>query len=391
MLKLAIIGANYLQLPLVMKAKEMGFETHVFAWEEGAVCKDIADYFYPITITDIDSIHSECQKIQPVGIVSIGSDLATVAVNTIADRMGLIGNSLACTKVSTDKFLMRSCLSSAGLRCPSFIRIASAEPDLDYSTLSYPVIVKPVDRSGSRGVSKVDGQDGLWEALNKARSESLIGDIIIESYIEGRELSIEAISWRGEHHILQYTDKVTTGPPHFVEMSHHQPALLTELERNKLHDTVISALDALMITNGASHTEVKFDQDGEPTIIEVGARMGGDCIGSDLVSLSTGYDFVKAAIDVSTGKFRSQTVSDIAYSGIHYVFAQPGMLRGILFKGDEYVEKHDILVPMESRITKVIDSTQRAAYYIYKSDHRVEYDSTQLVLLTQEEIDDTIQ
>lgn len=390
MSKLVIIGANYLQLPLVMKAKEMGFETHVFAWEEGAVCKDIADFFYPITITDIDKIYLECKKILPKGIVSIGSDLATVAVNTIADRLGLIGNSLHCTKVCTDKFLMRSQLFSAGLRCPSFVRVSAAEPDPDYSTLSYPVIVKPVDRSGSRGVSKVDGQDELSEAIRKARSESLIGDVIVESYIEGRELSIEAISCRGEHHILQYTDKVTSGPPHFVEMSHHQPALLTELERDKLHDIVIAALDALMITNGASHTEVKFDQDGNSTIIEVGARMGGDCIGSDLVSLSTGYDFVKAVIDVSTGEFHSQTVSDIAHSGIHYVFAQPGILRGILFKGDEYVEKHEILIPMESRITKVVDSSQRAAYYIYKSDHRVEYDPAQLVLLTQEEIDDTI-
>lgn len=391
MSKLVIIGASYLQLPLVVRAKEMGFETHVFAWEEGAVCKDAADFFYPITITDIDGIYLVCKKIRPMGIVSIGSDLATIAVNTIADRLDLIGNSLHCTKVCTDKFLMRSCLSSAGLSCPAFVRVTAAEPDLDYGTLSYPVIVKPVDRSGSRGVSKVDGQAGLREAIEKARSESFIGDVIVESYIDGRELSIEAISWKGKHYILQCTDKVTSGPPHFVEMSHHQPALLTDLERNKLHDTVISALDALIITNGASHTEVKFDKDGNPTIIEVGARMGGGCIGSDLVRLSTGYDFVKAVIDVSIGKFHIPTVSDIAYSGIHYIFAEPGILRGILFKGDEYVEKHEILVPMESRITKVIDSTQRAAYYIYKSDHRVEYDPTQLVLLTQGEIDDAIQ
>ena len=388
--KLVIIGANYLQLPLVLKAKEMGFETHVFAWEEDAVCKDVADFFYPISITVIDRIYLECNKIQPQGIVSIGSDLAIVAVNTIAERLGLIGNSLDCTKVCTDKFLMRSRLSSAGLSCPSFLRLTAADSELDNGSLSYPVIVKPVDRSGSRGVSKVDEPNGLWEAIQIARSESLHGDVIVEAYIEGRELSIEAISWRGEHRILQYTDKVTTGPPNFVEMSHHQPAILTELEKNKLHDTVIAALDALMIENGASHTEIKFDKDGESIIIEVGARMGGDCIGSDLVPLSTGYDFVKAVIDVSTGEFHHQSVSDIAYSGIHYVFANSGTLRGILFKGDEYVESHEVLVPIGSRITKVIDSSQRAAYYIYKSDHKIVYDPDQLVLISKEEFDDTI-
>ena len=106
--KLAIIGASYLQKPLVEKAKEMGFETHIFAWEEGAVCKNIGDYFYPVSIREIDTILEQCKKIKPTGIVSIGSDLAMIAVNTIAHELGLIGNSIKSTKLYTNKYVIRS-------------------------------------------------------------------------------------------------------------------------------------------------------------------------------------------------------------------------------------------------------------------------------------------
>ena len=114
---LAIIGASYLQKPLVLKAREMGFETHVFAWEDGAICKEVADHFYPISITEVDEICDICQRIQPKGIVSIGSDLATVAVNRVAEKLGLIGNSLACTEVTTNKYLMRERLKTGGIPC----------------------------------------------------------------------------------------------------------------------------------------------------------------------------------------------------------------------------------------------------------------------------------
>ena len=92
MKKLAIIGASYLQLPLVKKAKEMGIETHCFAWKEGAVCETFADFFYPISITERGKILEVCQKIKINAITSIGSDLAVSTVNYIAESMSLIGN-----------------------------------------------------------------------------------------------------------------------------------------------------------------------------------------------------------------------------------------------------------------------------------------------------------
>ena len=90
--KLVIIGAGEFQLPLIKKAKEMGYETHVFAWAEGAVGKDFADYFYPISITEKEIILEQCKQINPQGIVSIGSDLAVLTVNYVARSLHLPTN-----------------------------------------------------------------------------------------------------------------------------------------------------------------------------------------------------------------------------------------------------------------------------------------------------------
>lgn len=381
--RLAIIGASYLQKPLVLKAKQMGFETHVFAWEEGAVCRDMADHFYPLSITDKKAILDVCKEINISGVVSIASDLASVTVNHLAVSLGLIGNSIECTSVTTNKYLMRRRLKEAGIACPGFVKCTQAEaPEIVY-LLDYPVIVKPVDRSGSRGVSLVEKASELSQAIDYACRESLSGEAIIEEYISGREISVEAISWQSRHYILQYTDKETTGAPHYVEKGHHQPACLTQCETNSVSEMVLNALDALGIDFGASHTEIRFDSNGKPFIIEVGARMGGDFIGSDLVELSTGYDFVKGVIEVATGSFVEPVISKHRHAGIHYIYPKPGMLSGVVFKGSDYVVSHDVLVPMGSTISTICESSQRPAYYIYKSDRRIEYDPYELLLLTE--------
>ena len=105
MKKLAIIGASYLQEPLIEKAKSMGIETHVFAWAAGDVGEKSADYFYPISIVEKDEILKRCREIGIDGICTIASDLAVITVNYVANNMGLTANSIACTEKSTNKFL----------------------------------------------------------------------------------------------------------------------------------------------------------------------------------------------------------------------------------------------------------------------------------------------
>ena len=384
MQKLAVIGASYLQKPLVLKAREMGFETHVFAWEDGAVCKEVADHFYPVSITEVDEICDICQRIKPQGIVSIGSDLATVTVNRVAEKLGLIGNSLECTEVTTNKFMMRERLKDSSIPCPKYWLAGKNGSDLDVKPKDFPLIVKPVDRSGSRGVSLVRDESELVEAIQAARERSFSAQVIIEQFIEGRELSVESISWQGRHYILQFTDKETTGAPHYIEKTHHQPAELSVSQKESLVRLTRKSLDCLGVQNGASHSEFKIMESGEMYLIEVGARMGGDCIGSDLVRLSTGYDFVRGVIEVAVGSFEEPVLSQPAHAGIHYVFPQPGTLREVLFASSPQVVRHEVFVETGDTVDPVLDSSQRPAYYIYQGKQRLPYDPSVLRLITKE-------
>ena len=107
MKKIVIIGANDFQKPLIQKAKEMGYETHVFAWREGAAGAEDADFFYEISITEKDQILDICRKIQPDAVATIGSDLANITVQYLAEELGLPGNSRECIRNSNNKASMR--------------------------------------------------------------------------------------------------------------------------------------------------------------------------------------------------------------------------------------------------------------------------------------------
>ncbi len=383
MSRIAIIGASYLQLPLVVKAKEMGLETHVFAWEQGAVCKEAADYFYPISVTDINSILDICKKIKPIGVISIASDIASVTVNHIADKFGLIGNSFESTRLSTNKFLMRTEFLNNGLPCPRFMKYTEPFNSKLMQELNYPLIVKPVDRSGSRGVTLVNEFLHLNAAIKEAEKESFSNTVIIEEFIDGREISVETISWEGCHYILQYTDKETTGKPHFIEKAQHQPAKLAPELKNKIYQIVKHGLDTLKIKYGASHTELKITPDDEVFIIETGPRMGGDHIGARLVPLSTGYDYLKAVINVSMGKFEEPKLLDDKYSGIYYIFPKPGVLNAVEFNNDEHIVEYDVLINIGEIVEDIKDSSQRAAYYIYQSDYKPDFNPHALILTTR--------
>lgn len=297
--KLIIIGAGVFQIGLINKARDLGYETHVFAWTEGAVGREQADFFYPISIVEKKQILKIARKIKPAGVISIASDLAVTTVNYLASELGTVGNSLHSSLVSTNKFEMRRAFTLKGIPCPKF-RLVDKDFDPDQIAMSYPLIVKPVDRSGSRGVAKVTNAEELNAAIQIAQAVSFRQQVIVEELIKGQEYSMEMISYRGEHQFLAITEKFTTDAPHFVEKMHLQPGRIQEHTLKKAIEIVKIALDALDIKYGASHAEFRVTKDEDIMIIEIGARMGGDYIGSDLVALSTGNDYLKMAIDIAT-------------------------------------------------------------------------------------------
>lgn len=369
-----VIGANEFQLPLVLKAKQRGFFTHVFAWREGAVAAPEAYRFYPISITNIGEILDFCRGISPVAVVSVGSDLAAITVNRLANALGLPSNPPATASIATNKFEMRGALKSRGVPTPAFCSVGSGEDAYKAAEgMRLPIIVKPTDRSGSRGVTKLDSLQGLPKAVEEAIGHSFEKRAIIEEFAEGEEYSCECISQNGVHHVLAVTKKFTTGAPHFIETGHIQPAQLDDKQLDNIRSAVFAALDALQVTTGASHTEFKLQKDGSVFIIECGARMGGDCIGSDLVELSTGYDYLGMTLDAALGnkiELMPNAGTEPRFAAIRFIFNKEDLARLEQLRGDPKLKKKlvrvsDICMGADNAVG---DSSARFGFYIIAGD-----------------------
>ena len=382
--KLAVIGASYLQQPLVEKAKEMGLEVHCFAWEDGAVCKDIADHFYPISIIEKEEILSICQQIGINGICTIASDVAAPTVAYVAEKMGLVGNSYDSAVRANNKYLMREALKKG--RCPSLVyhivKDMKSVDELKYIKFRKdggPMddwIVKPTDRSGSLCINHVHNHEELSKAIQSSIEVTFKKEAIVEEFIKGREFSVEGLSYKGRHEIIQITDKVTE-EQHFIEIAHHQPSNLTSNIQEEIKKVVCQSLRTLGITNGASHTELKVTTDGKIKIIEIGARMGGGFIGSDLVQLSTGFDYVHAVIEIALGVFDWSNFENIKKtpfnkcSGVYFLIPQTKFILPYLL----HPEKYPFVVKAALTNPEIPDTTSeggRSGYFIYQSDKRIE-------------------
>lgn len=178
---------------------------------------------------------------------------------------------------------------------------------------------------------------------------------------------METISYKGEHHYLATTKKFTTGAPHFIETGHCQPSDLSQDVLEKAKNHIIKALSALHIENSAGHSEFKVDKDGNIRIIEIGARMGGDCIGSDLVYLSTGNDFMKMVIDVACGNkpdlAENPTKDNVS---IKFLFTEQDIKDMNDFKEYNPDKLYRISDLELENLGNTIDSSSRLGYYIVR-------------------------
>ncbi|MGO5240784.1 ATP-grasp domain-containing protein [Parolsenella sp. LCP21S3_E11] len=369
--KIAIIGASDFQNPLIVKAKDMGLETHVFAWEDGSIGERNADYFHPISITEIDEIADACRKIGVSGICSIGTDLGNITVSKVAEKLGLCANSVACVNRSTNKHLMRETFFANGDPSPWSIQVHDVS-ELDGRDLAYPIIVKPVDRSGSRAITRLENSDGLSDAVSSAIEVSFAKAAVVEEFFEGTEYSVEYVSWKGEHHFLALTRKFTTGAPKFIETGHIEPAVVSSELLDRVKAVISHALDGLGVEYGASHSEILINESGDIRIVEIGSRMGGDCIGSDLVELSTGIDFLRAVVDVSLGNQPDlEPCSHPGNAMIRFVFGDDDLVALERAK-NEFKGAVEKVVLTNSAPHEIVDSGSRYGFFILSSVNRDE-------------------
>ena len=301
MKKLLIIGASILQLPAIKKAKELGYYVGVIDYDPNAIGIKYADEFFNVSTIDIDGVAETAKKFNPIGIMTLATDMPMRSVAKASKECNLPGITMDTAIKATDKGEMIKAFEEKGVAHPWFF-IAGNEDEFNSikEKVSFPCIMKPTDSSGSRGVVLVESLLELEKEYSYTKNNSRQGAVIIEEYMVGPEVSVEVMTVKGEVVVLQVTDKLTTGAPHFVEMGHSQPSRLGDENVSKIKELAKKAVKAVGIENGPAHVEIMLTKEG-PKMVELGARMGGDCITTHLVPLSTGIDMIKATIETACG------------------------------------------------------------------------------------------
>lgn len=330
--KLMILGAGILQLPAIEKAKEMGLETIVVDMDPKAVGFEVADVSLNISTIDIPKVSEAARKLKIDGIITVASDMPMRTVAAVSEELGLVGVGADTAVKTTDKFEMRKALRDYGVPIPRFVKVNDIE-DLKeaVNAFSAPIIVKPADSSGSRGVNVLDPtatNSEFEEAYAYAARFSGSGAVMAEEFMRGEEVSVETLSVKGECHVIQITDKLTTGAPHFVETGHTQPTGHSEEIVNAIKKAAVDANRAVGIIDGPSHTEMIVTEDG-PKIVEIGARLGGDCITTHLVPYSTGVDMVECCIKIALGGTPDVSEKFEKASAIRYFDSKAGRITKI--------------------------------------------------------------
>lgn len=314
------MGASKWQLPIYLKAKEMGIETYGFSYEEGALAKDNADFFYPISLIDKEIILKKCKEIGVDGVITCASDFATEISCWVAEQLGLNTNSYHTIVNIHDKAWVREKTRHlTSIKNPNTVTGCLDTIELPF----YPCIVKPVHGNGKRGVWLVKSPKEFER--NKIQSDfNKNENALVEQFVIGKEYSVETLSYHSQHYVVQVTEKVSDGAPHFVELGHHQPAAISEEFRDRICVATRDILNAVEFTNGASHIELKVTEQGDIYLIDLNPRGGGDYISTHLVQLSTNCDFTKEIIRIALDCYdpSNYPYKNIAYSGVYFLTKQ---------------------------------------------------------------------
>lgn len=371
--KLAIIGAGGTALLIAKKAKEMDISTYCFAWPEGAIAKDFVDHFYPISIFDMDDIVKICKDNNIGGVVPT-TELTIAVCSYVAEKLGCPVNVNYENAVNiTNKGWVRDKNKDNKLLLnPAYLKTHTYD-NIKWDI--FPAIVKPSSEGAKRGVIVARNSEEMNNAFEYAKSfDKRDNGVMIEQYLEGgKELSVECLSYCGKHQVIQITEKITSGPPHCVELGHHQPADIPDNIVSRIKSAMSVLLDSVSFKNGITHTEIKVIED-EVYLIELNSRPGGDFIADTLTPLSTGYDLfaegINAALGIEPKPFSGESIK---YSGVYFVTKQTEFLKPIFDSCDNeewLYEKH----VENGELNELLNNSGSSQnYFIYCSDKRIDF------------------
>lgn len=303
MKKLLIIGAGFLQSYVIKKAKDLGYYVLCVDGNPKAVGYKYADEHEVINITDKESCLQYAIKKQIDGVMTAATDYGVITASYIARSLNLKGNSMDSAILIKNKFQVRKRLFEAKADDTKQAYEISDLNEIENlkAIIEYPIMVKPCDGSGSRGATKVENNGELYDAIKNAIGCSLTKRALLEGFIEGQEYGVESLVCEGEIHVLGVMKKKMTSPPYYAELGHQIPSEFDKDFEEKIKNAVKTAIRVLGVTFGAVNMDLLITREKKIHIIDVGARMGGNLIGSHIIFAGTGIDYLGNLIKATLG------------------------------------------------------------------------------------------
>lgn len=388
--KLLVLACGKLQVPVIKTAKAMGLCVVGADGDKNAPGLALCDL--PRVIDISNSSHClELARTEKVdGVIQICSEVSMPAVGLINESLGLYGPSFQTVMRATNKALMRKVFEQNNVSSPRYGGAETLQEAYAIRrSIGYPFIVKPSRNSGSRGITRLmeDQNEAAFEtAFHFAMSESRDKSVVIEQYVEGPEFSVEILIAGSEPHVLTVTDKITTGSPHFVELGHSQPSRFSPTDQEKVIQCAVAGCKALGLSWCTAHAEVKL-ANGVPYIMEIGARLGGDFITTELTPRSTGINMVEGAIHLTLGeKPDLNPKSEKSGVAIRYLKAEPGVVKAITgveeARSIPGIEIVDVYVKQGDSVKEITSSLDRIGHVIARGK-----DATEAIMLAESTCD----
>ncbi|MBU0677858.1 MAG: ATP-grasp domain-containing protein [Verrucomicrobia bacterium] len=299
--KLMVLGAGLYQLPAIEAGRDLGAFVIAVDGSEDAPGLAKADERYVLDISDPEACLELARRLEIDAVVSICTEVGVPPAARIAEELGLPGISTGAALAATDKWVMRNRFAEAGIAGPQFrLAIDEQEALAAARDIGFPVVVKPVDSAGSRGISRVESEVGLPEAFHLAHSRSRKQKVIIEEFMKGTEVTVESLTYNGRTSVLAISDKKHVPFPNCVAICLTYPPFFSGAIQQEIRSMVERAVLSLGIDCGATHAELMVTGDG-PKFVEIAARGGGFRVFSDMIPLVSGVDAVRETVKMALG------------------------------------------------------------------------------------------
>ncbi|HSS15312.1 MAG TPA: ATP-grasp domain-containing protein [Rhizomicrobium sp.] len=374
---LLILGAGKEQVAAIAAAKAKGIRTVVLDFNPQADGRALADEFHLVSTRDRDAVLNfvtgYISRID--GVMTIASDIPHM-VSAAAEKLGVRHIPLPVAELCVNKLHMKEKLREAGVNVPLFARIASLKDLEDFiAKAGFPIVIKPVDNSGARGVQRLTQGMDIAQAFDYSRGFAYSGEVIAEKFVTGLQISTEGLIHDGVFYCTGFADRnyarLDDAVPFMVEDGGDIPTVLNAAQKKLVEAEFEKASRALGIDWGPAKGDMIFGEDGKPYVIEIAARLSGGNFCYDKVPWSTGVDIVDILVDMAVGNdvdpARFTPTRDFATSQ-RYFFPASGTIRKIdglnAVQAMAHIRKVDVWARPGETVAALENHPSRVGYVI---------------------------